>query len=303
MRVEKSDLYLISGDNPRYHHPCFFVIKTRFEYQFQAVQGVAYDVNNAAGRGGQLQHFGIEILRLVFVGVGVCFHFVSYTWFGTDNLSIIGRFCDILLRLIIGKEAIKTINNMKRAIKLFLIVLIFGSCSKEVPSSPVARFEVSQKYAAGAQYLFINQSTDAQSFKWTFGDGGISSEKNPMYVFKKNGKYEVRLEATGKGGTNQYTQIIELTNIPTTGRMLFWTRINDAGNINVSVEGAEAGKITKPRTDINSSLLCDTEGYVTITLPEGNYTYTAKSQGAIPVVWSGTFQIVNGICMNKELSK
>lgn len=217
-------------------------------------------------------------------GVGACFHFVPYTWLGTDTLSI---------------------NNMKQAIKLSLIILIFGSCSKEVPSSPVARFEFSQKYAvsAGAQYLFINQSTDAQSFKWTFGDGGISSEKNPMYVFKKNGTYQVQLEATGKGGTNQYTQIIELSDIPTTGRMLFWTRISDAGNINVSVEGIDAGKITKPRTDINSSLLCDTEGYVTITLPEGNYMYTAKSQGAIPIVWSGIFQIKNGICMSKELSK
>lgn len=194
---------------------------------------------------------------------------------------------------------------MKQAIKLFLIVLIFGSCSKEVPSFPVARFEFSQKYAvsAGAQYVFKNQSTDAQSFKWNFGDGGISSDENPLYVFKKNGTYEVRLEATGKGGTNQYTQIIELTDIPITGRMLFWTRISDAGNISISVEGIDVGKITKPRTDINSSLLCDTEGYVTITLPEGNYTYTAKSQGAIPVVWSGTFQIVNGICMNKGLIK
>lgn len=58
---------------------------------------------------------------------------------------------------------------------------------------PVAAFS-----AAGSVNLerrFNNQSLQATSFHWDFGDGSISSERDPLHLFPSAGSYTVRLTA------------------------------------------------------------------------------------------------------------
>ena len=49
--------------------------------------------------------------------------------------------------------------------------------------------------------IFENTSSNAQKYHWDFGTGDNSNVVNPSYTFDKPGKYAVKLEATGKGGS------------------------------------------------------------------------------------------------------
>jgi len=57
---------------------------------------------------------------------------------------------------------------------------------------------------------FSNQSTDAASFIWDFGDDSVSSAENPSHAFGKQGTYTVTLTAEGEGGTNSTSQMIAI---------------------------------------------------------------------------------------------
>jgi PKD repeat protein len=47
---------------------------------------------------------------------------------------------------------------------------------------------------------FNNQSENAGSFLWSFGDGGSSGEEHPSYVFDEPGEYTVNLKVRGLDG-------------------------------------------------------------------------------------------------------
>jgi PKD repeat protein len=54
---------------------------------------------------------------------------------------------------------------------------------------------------------FTDQSTGLpNSWKWTFGDGASSTEKNPVHVYNKSGKYSVTLTASNANGSNALTK-------------------------------------------------------------------------------------------------
>ncbi len=88
--------------------------------------------------------------------------------------------------------------------------------------------------------------------------------------------YNVTLEAKGEGGKDYFNQTVKVTGIPTTGRLIFWSRISNKGNITVSVVGSEVGKITVSQI-ASTAPDCGTKGFVTVALPEGAYSYTAQS--------------------------
>jgi len=50
------------------------------------------------------------------------------------------------------------------------------------------------------------------SWLWTFGDGGSSTQQNPVHSFASTGTYAVTLEATGAAGVATVTKNIILTN-------------------------------------------------------------------------------------------
>ena len=53
---------------------------------------------------------------------------------------------------------------------------------------------------------FTNNSTDATSFEWTFGDGTTSTEENPINEYTESGEYEVCLIATNDVGSDTLCQ-------------------------------------------------------------------------------------------------
>lgn len=84
-----------------------------------------------------------------------------------------------------------------------------NGCSKG--PKPVAAFTVDKNNTLACDTVtFSNQSTDATSYNWEFGDDSVSIAENPRHAFRKNGTYTVILTATGDGGTNSTSQVITI---------------------------------------------------------------------------------------------
>lgn len=61
---------------------------------------------------------------------------------------------------------------------------------------------------AERKVAFIDQSVGAlTSWKWDFGDGKTSTEKNPIHQYKEAGKYIVVLTVTGPKGTSRLSKV------------------------------------------------------------------------------------------------
>jgi hypothetical protein len=54
----------------------------------------------------------------------------------------------------------------------------------------------------------LTDDVEKPKFMWSFGDGGTSTKKNPVHVFKKPGLYKVTLrveDAQGRAGNDETT--------------------------------------------------------------------------------------------------
>ena len=88
----------------------------------------------------------------------------------------------------------------------------------EPPSSPVARFTVDKDNCrAPCSIRFSNESRNATSYKWSFGDGQTNRSKSPTHRYTEEGVYTVQLRATSADGINDFTKRkITVTKAPST---------------------------------------------------------------------------------------
>jgi len=102
---------------------------------------------------------------------------------------------------------------MKRIISisvLFFAVLVINGCTKG--PKPVAAFSMDKNpVMAGDTVSFTNQSTDALTFNWDFGDDSLSTLENPTHVYQKAGTFTITLNVEGEGGKNTLTQSITVS--------------------------------------------------------------------------------------------
>lgn len=76
---------------------------------------------------------------------------------------------------------------------------------------PIASFTVEKNgCTAACEVIFKNTSQRATSYKWTFGDGGTSTEENPRYTYRTSGTYTARLEAKNTEATSETAEIITI---------------------------------------------------------------------------------------------
>lgn len=76
---------------------------------------------------------------------------------------------------------------------------------------PVARFVVLEgDHEAPATLVFDNQSENADTFVWNFGDGNQSTDLEPAHSYARSGKYEVTLTATKGKRTHTMTQTVSI---------------------------------------------------------------------------------------------
>lgn len=85
---------------------------------------------------------------------------------------------------------------------------------------PVAAFEFQ---ASGLQVNFVDKSTGGPtSWSWAFGDGGTSSQQNPIHTYPAAGNYTVTLTAINANGSNGTSQVVAVTaGTPPTAKFAF----------------------------------------------------------------------------------
>jgi PKD repeat protein len=109
-----------------------------------------------------------------------------------------------------------------------------GTCSAKktdyitvfVPSAPVAEFVADDVTPIVTQPVnFTDLSTgNPTSWSWDFGDGGASTQQNPVHQYAQGGTYTVTLTATNQYGTDNEIKTAYIT-------------VNDGGSVFAQVTG------------------------------------------------------------------
>lgn len=107
---------------------------------------------------------------------------------------------------------------LKRVLPAFLVTLIvMAGCKPQeydfdsLPDTVKSFFTVddAEELNVGDEIRFNNQSENAASYSWDFGDGTTSTEQNPAKSYADPGLYTVVLKVVGPGGTGRYS--VDLT--------------------------------------------------------------------------------------------
>ena len=182
---------------------------------------------------------------------------------------------------------------------ILIVFILLNACQKEEIPPVIADFNYVE--SANGLVVFNNASKNAESYEWDFGTGDNSNIFNPTYQFTQNKDYFVTLTAKGRAGQNSKSKTIRISNIPTTGKLVFWTNFN-SDLIKIYVSGNYIGVLSKYILG-DTAPDCNTEGFVTINMAQGSYTFTAKEDGIFGRTWSATINIINGQCRNIQLLK
>ena len=93
--------------------------------------------------------------------------------------------------------------------KIFYIVLALSLLLISCEKAPVSSFSTdTNEPEVGKPVFFNNNSQNSERFEWDFGDGYVSSERDPAHTFTSTGSYEVTLTAISK---NRQTDKSSLT--------------------------------------------------------------------------------------------
>lgn len=120
----------------------------------------------------------------------------------------------------------------------FLIVIIaLIGCAKDnynfndLPPTVKSYFTTTAtKYNINEEVQLKNESKDADSYSWDFGDSTTSTEKDPKKIFTKPGSFTIKLKAVGAGGTGNYSKtltIIDPNAVVESNRDLFFIEYNN----------------------------------------------------------------------------
>jgi hypothetical protein len=102
---------------------------------------------------------------------------------------------------------------MKVFLLLSIVAIIFVSCTKdEVNVKPKACFDytISSIVTSVDTVKFSNCSSNSDQYKWDFGDGSSSIEKNPMHIFKTKGLFRVKLLAIKDEDSDTISKLINI---------------------------------------------------------------------------------------------
>jgi len=91
--------------------------------------------------------------------------------------------------------------------------LVLSSCTKE--PSPDFSFD-KNNVSVPVTIIFANQSIDADSYTWDFGDGAVSTDNSPAHLYTTQGEYNVTLRAKNGKKSQSITKTLTLLKTPTT---------------------------------------------------------------------------------------
>ncbi len=93
----------------------------------------------------------------------------------------------------------------------FQVASVDAACEIEATSCPVASFATQNNGCTGPCAIsFVNQSVDAVTYHWEFGDGTTSSSENPSHTYEEAGTYTVTLRAIGIGCQHEFIGTVDV---------------------------------------------------------------------------------------------
>ena len=183
-------------------------------------------------------------------------------------------------------------SKMKKLFNMGFIVAISMSLFTSCIEQPNASFSVSNTSPkVGESIQFYNNSIDAESYEWDFGDGTTSTEMSPSHKYYESGSRLVTMTAFSKNRKKSATASA-LVNVKATGDVMFWTDESTVFNITVNLENVGSKTITSYYYYIPSD--CGASGCVTFNdLEVGTYKFTAEN---LLYYWSGTVTVTADNC-------
>ncbi|MFN5147994.1 MAG: PKD domain-containing protein [Flavobacteriia bacterium] len=88
------------------------------------------------------------------------------------------------------------------------VVTLNGSATN---TAPIIAFDAPDYECAGTPLQFLNNSTCAYGYNWSFGDGTTSNQFEPLHVFTEPGYYYVQLQTFGATGNvigSEYNYVV-----------------------------------------------------------------------------------------------
>ena len=87
----------------------------------------------------------------------------------------------------------------------FLSIIDKNGCKGSYVGPPIVKLTANlgvdnPKGCAPLICKFQDQSSYASSYKWEFGDGTVSTERNPVHIYRNNGVYDVKLTVSSESG-------------------------------------------------------------------------------------------------------
>ena len=83
-----------------------------------------------------------------------------------------------------------------------------------LPKAPIADFDTipdgCEPVTISLNNTSLNTEAPGTTYRWDFGDGSISTAKNPEYSYFDPGIYRVELTVTGPGGTSSKSQVVKV---------------------------------------------------------------------------------------------
>jgi PKD repeat protein len=138
---------------------------------------------------------------------------------------------------------------------------------------PIAAFGFTPLYGeAPVEITTVNQSTDASTYEWSFGDGDFSADENPKHIYTQNGSYNIQLKAISAFGCEDSTVLTYLV-VPT--------------DLDIAVTEITANQNVLPDGNIAVSITAKVSNLGTRQIT--NYTLYANvgSGGVITETWNG----------------
>jgi PKD repeat protein len=100
--------------------------------------------------------------------------------------------------------------------KIIFLTLIFPFILYSCEMTPRAYFSATPgDPLVGEEVWFTNESENAESFEWDFGDGYISNDINPTHIYAASGSFQVSLKVWSRNGVSDEATLTIDVLIPT----------------------------------------------------------------------------------------
>lgn len=159
----------------------------------------------------------------------------------------------------------------------------------------------------GAQFNFIDTSSNAVSYVWNFGDGGSATAQNPNHVYYQNGNYYVTLYVNNNlGCMDSVIQFISINTVTTEISTLIPTVISPNGDGLNDVWKLDFLALLYPNAHVEifnewGQQLFTSDGYAVPwdgtykgeNVPDGNYFFIIQlNANASPDIYKGVLTVL-----------